>query len=591
VPVTTRAFHAEYGQDTGQPNIGDYNQIASRPSENGREVFAAYARNDAADYQTRHPDTYVARGNAAQAGVDAALGGIAVSDVGCEADGVLVEDEYAELALTLWNRCATALTGVSATLSTAQAGVTLLDATAAYPTIAALGTAANSDILSLRLDASYPSGEGIEIRVTGSSDQGDFRFDLTLPTGVVESTTTLLTEGFEIASGLPAGWSHQQLRGVNNPWEVSALHAASGTKSVRCVDYADTSWSRLRSPSFVVPAGTDLLEVSFAVSYDIEELGNGRQGYDGALLRLNVDGVDVLAGAFSTLFEGQYLMQIVRGSGPEANPLQDLAAWSGTTLPVFESIRVQYPGLAGKTVHLVYDMASDISVGGTGIFVDDVAVRALDLGGGACSAVPALAVTPAEVTLPQAGESQTVCETVTIHNAGDGFLDVLSVTGCSTSPFSLDVSGLDAEVFPGDSTTFQVCITGPYYADTCSVTVATNAGDDTTRIVASPTSAVAGELAATGPLRVLSPRPNPFSARSRVEFALGAPAPVWAEVYALSGERVRTLLEGTSFPEGAHRVEWDGRDDRGNRRGSGIYFIRVRTPQASRTARAVLLGP
>jgi hypothetical protein len=280
----------------------------------------------------------------------------------------------------------------------------------------------------------------------------------------------------------------------------------------------------------------------------------------------------------------------VRGSGPQSNPLQDLAAWSGNTLPGFEAIRIRYPGLAGKTVRLIYDMASDITVGGAGIFVDDVVVRALDLGGGACSAAPALAVVPEPVTLPPAAPAVTLCETVTIHNPGDGFLDVLGVTGCGDPPFSLDLTGLDGEVFPGDSTAFQVCITGPYYADSCTVVVATNAGDDTTLVIASPTADVPGFVGA-GPFRVLPPRPNPFSARSAVDFVLPEAGPVWAEVFTLAGARVRTLLDGAGHDAGAHTVAWDGADDRGVRQGSGIYFIRVRTPVASRTARAVLLGP
>ena len=39
VPLTKRPFHAGWGNDTGQPNLGDYNQAVAQHGE----LFAAYA--------------------------------------------------------------------------------------------------------------------------------------------------------------------------------------------------------------------------------------------------------------------------------------------------------------------------------------------------------------------------------------------------------------------------------------------------------------------------------------------------------------------------------------------------------------------
>ena len=38
-PLTDRPFHAAYGNDRGQPNIGDYNQAVAQ----GGELFAVWA--------------------------------------------------------------------------------------------------------------------------------------------------------------------------------------------------------------------------------------------------------------------------------------------------------------------------------------------------------------------------------------------------------------------------------------------------------------------------------------------------------------------------------------------------------------------
>ena len=386
-PLTAQPFHAEYGQDTGQPNIGDYNQCFSQVVGATRMVYVSYARNDEADYQTNAPDTYVAVRDTQVPRVSLPLGGVTVDDIGCTDDGVLVASEGAELSVVLDNGCASGLTDLFGTLSTTTPGVTLLNFTSAFADAGGGGATQNTDVLRLNMDEAYPCGERVDFRLTGDSDQGSFLVDFSLPTGVVVQDSLLLSENFDATpvGSLPAGWVHSQLKGVNNPWQVKSDYASSGSRSVACADYPDTNWSRLSSPAIAVPSNADLVEVTFSVTYDNEDVGNGRQAYDGALLKIEVDGSWKLAGSFSTLFEGQYRTQIVRSSGSLANPLQDLSAWSGNTLPDFEAIRIQYPGLGGHTIKLFFEMGSDGSVGGTGTFVDDITVRALDLDCGTCT--------------------------------------------------------------------------------------------------------------------------------------------------------------------------------------------------------------
>jgi len=68
--------------------------------------------------------------------------------------------------------------------------------------------------------------------------------------------------------------------------------------------------------------------------------------------------------------------------------------------------------------------------------------------------------------------------------------------------------------------------------------------------------------------------PNPFSLRdggTRIGFELPYPTPVSLRIVDPSGRLIRSLAEGHQ-PAGRHLVLWDGRDGRGRRTPSGVYF-------------------
>jgi hypothetical protein len=590
-PLTSRPFHAEYGQDTGQPNLGDYSQCASQMVGGTRRLYASYARTDGASYNTSWPDAYVAVNDAGPPQVSVLLTGTAVVDTGCNVDGFLTANELGDITLTLQNRCTGTLTGISATLSTGDPLVSVLDGTETWAPLASLASGANDTPFRIQLDPTYPCGTAIDLHLAGTTDLGDFDLDFSIPTGIVEADSVLLSEDFEgTTSGLPAAWTWTQRKGVDNPWAVSTDYAASGVRSMSCADLADTNWSRVQTPAYVVPGDADLVEVSFNVTYDNEAVGDGRDGYDGALMKIRMNGVDILAGAFSTLFEGQYLTQIVRSSGPLANPLEDLSAWSGNTLPNFQHIRIQYPGLAGMTIALAFEEGSDGSVGGTGTFIDDVEVHSIRVGCGTCSAVPVLAVVPSSITFTSVAAGSTECQPVTIRNDGDGFLELNSITGCDSGQFSLDLTSTSYEVFPGDSTSFQVCVTGNLPGpDSCMVVIDTNAGTDTVAVNLLQVTAVPEAPDGATVLRLLPVAPNPMGASGEIRFDLPAEGPVDIAVYDMAGRRVRSFMRGESLPAGPHTIAWDGRDDRGAMLGNGIYFVRIQAAGAVRTTKAVLM--
>ena len=90
------------------------------------------------------------------------------------------------------------------------------------------------------------------------------------------------------------------------------------------------------------------------------------------------------------------------------------------------------------------------------------------------------------------------------------------------------------------------------------------------------------------PFALLPNAPNPFSSSTSIAFALTRPAPVELVVYDLRGREVRRLVSGERGA-GTHTVQWNGRDDAGRPVAAGTYFYRIRTGDAVRAQRMVLV--
>lgn len=82
--------------------------------------------------------------------------------------------------------------------------------------------------------------------------------------------------------------------------------------------------------------------------------------------------------------------------------------------------------------------------------------------------------------------------------------------------------------------------------------------------------------------------PNPFNPRTTIAFELVRPGNVEVRVHDVTGRVVRHLLRGT-LPSGLHRVDWDGRDERGNPVASGLYAYSLKTESGHWVKRMVLL--
>ena len=82
--------------------------------------------------------------------------------------------------------------------------------------------------------------------------------------------------------------------------------------------------------------------------------------------------------------------------------------------------------------------------------------------------------------------------------------------------------------------------------------------------------------------------PNPFNSRTVISYSLPAPGQARVEVFALNGQRVAVLLRGHQ-KAGRHRINWDGRDDRGRPAASGAYLYRLVTPESVLSRKLTLL--
>ena len=164
---------------------------------------------------------------------------------------------------------------------------------------------------------------------------------------------------------------------------------------------------------------------------------------------------------------------------------------------------------------------------------------------------------------------------------GTPVMGTLSAGSSSTTPLSVQVSypnGYDPAapyeiVFEGDTD-------GDAVMERLGGTVV-SATYDSTVTLAAPGAPLALSLG-------LIAMPNPFNGGTSVAFSLAHAEDAAVGVYDLSGRLVRSLQRGVLTP-GAHRFEWNGRDEQGRRVAAGIYFVRLESGNRQWQAKLVKL--
>jgi hypothetical protein len=100
---------------------------------------------------------------------------------------------------------------------------------------------------------------------------------------------------------------------------------------------------------------------------------------------------------------------------------------------------------------------------------------------------------------------------------------------------------------------------------------------------------ITGEVAPELPVQTAmkSAYPNPFKANSNttIEVAVKAGETGNVTIYNVLGQVVKTY----KVSEGTHNLEWNGRDNKGNACGSGIYFYKLSSPSMNQTKKMVIV--
>lgn len=82
--------------------------------------------------------------------------------------------------------------------------------------------------------------------------------------------------------------------------------------------------------------------------------------------------------------------------------------------------------------------------------------------------------------------------------------------------------------------------------------------------------------------------PNPFNPSATISYKVGAQSNVTVKVYSVLGQEVRTLVNTTRAP-GVYRTVWNGLDNNGSPVASGMYFIRLSSPEYTKVRKITLL--
>lgn len=82
--------------------------------------------------------------------------------------------------------------------------------------------------------------------------------------------------------------------------------------------------------------------------------------------------------------------------------------------------------------------------------------------------------------------------------------------------------------------------------------------------------------------------PNPFNPTTNIEFSVPYQSDVKIEVYNITGQLVKTLVDG-SITAGIHRIAWDGFSNNGVSVSSGLYFYRMSGPGFVQTKKMLML--
>ncbi len=83
--------------------------------------------------------------------------------------------------------------------------------------------------------------------------------------------------------------------------------------------------------------------------------------------------------------------------------------------------------------------------------------------------------------------------------------------------------------------------------------------------------------------------PNPFNESTSIAYELADDSAVRIEIYAITGQRVRLMMDRRQMPAGAWQSVWDGSDDNGRQLAAGVYMVRFQAGEYNKIGKVVLV--
>ncbi|HYL39051.1 MAG TPA: hypothetical protein VEV17_24250, partial [Bryobacteraceae bacterium] len=398
-PLSPRPFHAGYGNDANQPNLGDY---IGAVAQNG-SLYAAYATTpdqaNFADGQDAPPNGVlmpypnVSMQTGIKAQLPLSLGTVTFTD--SDGNGHIDPGEQVHFQLPLRSYATNpmlgpeTLTGVAATLSTTTAGVTVTKSAVSYGAINSGVTVSNPQDFIAQIAPGFVPGTKIEFTLAVSSPRGTATLPFTQITGTPVATQ-IFAEDFEsVAPGaLPAGWTavHQTPApparggvppGYIVPWTTDNSFCGATSNGLFHVDADDgpastldnTRWERAFSPMIQVPADAEYVTLDFDICYDTEDDPEfSITDYDGAFLRITdlTNGRtprSVLTEAFADSIQTGSIAHFPKhfpSRNDNPNYFDDMSNWGGYSNG-FQHVSMRLPGMAGSTIQLRWEYTQDES--------------------------------------------------------------------------------------------------------------------------------------------------------------------------------------------------------------------------------------
>jgi len=170
---------------------------------------------------------------------------------------------------------------------------------------------------------------------------------------------------------------------------------------------------------------------------------------------------------------------------------------------------------------------------------------------------------------------------------GLGTMSTLNdITGNANPPCAgpLPSTTLQALKFSGLATALSITNAADYGVTT-GASVWTNNARNSETVVNVVT--VGGPPGASG-VQLGAPSPNPVSGALSYSVSLPRAGHVHVAVYAVGGQRVRTLLDG-ELSAGRHGFSWDARNQGGSRLGSGAYYLRLESEGVRQSRKFIVI--